>query len=190
MQSTAKAPLALPSLTVGSASLIVSYLEAIGVDHVFGVPGGAIEPLYNAMAQSMQRGGLRPIVARHEAGAAFMADGYARETGKVGVCVATSGPGATNLITGVACAFDNCVTMLVISGRLGAMHMRPVFGKVAQRGALGRQQRQLRAATADAVDLQFVAGTHQVQQQLVTFGNGNRQIPGEKYWTFGGTTAH
>lgn len=131
MQSAVKAPLAatpaFPSHTVGAASLIVSYLEAIGVDHVFGVPGGAIEPLYNAMAQSMRRGGLRPVVARHEAGAAFMADGYARETGKIGVCVATSGPGATNLITGVACAYDNGVPMLVITGQPSL----PVFGKGA-----------------------------------------------------------
>lgn len=127
MQSAAEAPLAFPSLTLGAASLIVSYLEAIGIDHVFGVPGGAIEPLYNAMAISMRRGGLRPVVARHEAGAAFMADGYARETGKIGVCVATSGPGATNLITGVACAYDNGVPMLVITGQPSL----PVFGKGA-----------------------------------------------------------
>ncbi|MGC4061720.1 MAG: thiamine pyrophosphate-binding protein [Aquabacterium sp.] len=127
MQSAAVVPLASSSATVGAASLIVSYLEAIGVDHVFGVPGGAIEPLYNAMAVSMRRGGLRPIVARHEAGAAFMADGYARETGKIGVCIATSGPGATNLITGVACAYDNNVPMLVITGQPSL----PVFGKGA-----------------------------------------------------------
>ncbi len=116
-----------PAAQVSVASLIVSYLEALGVEHVFGVPGGAIEPLYNAMAVSMRRGGLRPVVARHEAGAAFMADGYARETGKIGVCCATSGPGATNLITGVACAYDNGVPMLVITGQPSL----PVFGKGA-----------------------------------------------------------
>jgi len=127
VKSAAVVPLATPPVTVGAASLIVSYLEAIGVDVVFGVPGGAIEPLYNAMAVSMRRGGLRPVVARHEAGAAFMADGYARETGKIGVCVATSGPGATNLITGVACAYDNKVPMLVITGQPSL----PVFGKGA-----------------------------------------------------------
>jgi acetolactate synthase-1/2/3 large subunit len=100
-----------------SADLIVSTLEQIGVERVFGVPGGAIEPLYNALARSGRRGGPRAVVARHEAGAAFMADGYARETGKVGVCIATSGPGATNLITGVACAYDNRIPMLVITGQ-------------------------------------------------------------------------
>lgn len=100
-----------------AADLLVAYLEQIDVEFVFGVPGGAIEPLYNALARSAQRGGLRPIVARHETGAAFMADGYARETGRIGVCCATSGPGATNLITGVACAYENGIPMLVITGQ-------------------------------------------------------------------------
>ncbi len=102
---------------VEAADLIVSYLERIGVQSVFGVPGGAIEPVYNALARSGRRGGPRAVVARHEAGAAFMADGYARETGKLGVCIATAGPGATNLITGVACAYANGVPMLVITGQ-------------------------------------------------------------------------
>lgn len=102
---------------VEAADLVVAYLEQLGIEYVFGVPGGAIEPLYNALARSARRGGPRPIVARHEAGAAFMADGYARETGRIGVCCATSGPGATNLITGVACAKDNGIPMLVITGQ-------------------------------------------------------------------------
>lgn len=113
--------------TMEVADLLVAYLEQIGVEYVFGVPGGAIEPLFNAMARSQRRGGLRPIVARHEAGAAFMADGYARETGRLGVCCATSGPGSTNLITGVACAHDNNVPLLAISG-LPAL---PSFGRGA-----------------------------------------------------------
>jgi acetolactate synthase-1/2/3 large subunit len=99
------------------AELIVGYLEDIGIEYVFGLPGGAIEPLYNALARSARRGGPRAIVARHESGAAFMADGYARETGKFGVCIATSGPGATNLITGVACAYDNEIPLLVVTGQ-------------------------------------------------------------------------
>lgn len=106
----------LPPRPFAMADLLVAYLEQIGVEYVFGVPGGAIEPLFNAMARSGRRGGLRPIVARHEAGAAFMADGYARETGRLGVCCATSGPGSTNMITGVACAHDNNIPMLAISG--------------------------------------------------------------------------
>ncbi|MDF3035359.1 MAG: Acetolactate synthase, partial [Paucimonas sp.] len=109
------------------ADLLIAYLEQMGVEYIFGVPGGAIEPIYNSLARSQRRGKLRPIVARHEAGAAFMADGYARETGKLGVCVATSGPGATNLITGVATAYDNGVPMLVITGQPPL----PAFGKRA-----------------------------------------------------------
>jgi len=124
-------PAIVAALTV--ADLLVAYLEQIGVEYVFGVPGGAIEPLFNAMARSQRRGGLRPIVARHEAGAAFMADGYARETGRLGVCCATSGPGATNLITGVACAHDNNVPLLAISG-LPAL---PSFGRGALQESSG-----------------------------------------------------
>jgi acetolactate synthase-1/2/3 large subunit len=100
-----------------AADLLVDALAALGVEYVFGVPGGAIEPLYNALARSARRGGPQAIVARNEQGAAYMADGYARETGRLGVCIATSGPGATNLITGVACAYDNNVPMLVITGQ-------------------------------------------------------------------------
>jgi acetolactate synthase-1/2/3 large subunit len=114
-----------PESPIDIADLLVAYLEQIGIEYVFGVPGGAIEPLYNALARSSRRGGIRHILARHEAGAAFMADGYARETGKIGVCCATSGPGATNLITGVACAYDNGIPMLVITGQPAL----PAFGK-------------------------------------------------------------
>ncbi len=120
-------PDAGPELAPQVADLIVAYLEQIGVDIVFGVPGGAIEPLYNALARSGRRGGPRPMVARHESGAAFMADGYSRETGRIGVCCGTSGPGATNLITGVACAYENSVPMLVITGQPSL----PSFGKRA-----------------------------------------------------------
>jgi acetolactate synthase-1/2/3 large subunit len=115
----------VPAQIVEVADLLVAYLEQMGVEYVFGIPGGAIEPLYNALARSARRGGIRHMLARHESGAAFMADGYARETGKIGVCCATSGPGATNLITGVACAYGNNIPMLVITGQ-PAM---PSFGK-------------------------------------------------------------
>ncbi|QNM98244.1 thiamine pyrophosphate-binding protein [Chitinimonas koreensis] len=112
---------------VDVAEMMVRYLESIGIEYVFGIPGGAVEPLYNALARSERRGGLRHILARHETGAAYMADGYARETGKIGVCLATSGPGATNLITGIACAFDNGVPILAITGQPSL----PSFGKRA-----------------------------------------------------------
>ncbi|MET0595338.1 MAG: thiamine pyrophosphate-binding protein [Polyangiaceae bacterium] len=110
-----------------AADWIVACLERAGVEYVFGVPGGAVEPIYNALARSSRRGGPRPVVARHESGAAFMADGYARETGKLGVCLATSGPGATNLITGVACAYENSVPLLALTGQPAL----PNFGKRA-----------------------------------------------------------
>ncbi len=107
--------------------LIAAYLQQLGVDYVFGVPGGAIEPLYNALARSDRAGGPRPIVSRHETGAAFMADGYNRQTGKLGVCCATTGPGATNLITGVSSAYENYVPMLVITAQTALSH----FGRGA-----------------------------------------------------------
>ena len=97
--------------------LLLSYLEQLGVEYVFGIPGGAIEPFYNALARSQRRGGPRAITSRHEAGAAFMADGYWRNSGKLGVCCATTGPGATNLITGAASAYENNVPMLIITAQ-------------------------------------------------------------------------
>ncbi|NTS76645.1 thiamine pyrophosphate-binding protein [Catenovulum sp. SM1970] len=109
------------------ADLILEYLHQLGVEYVFGVPGGAIEPLYNALARSERRGGIKAITARHECGAAFMADGYYRETGKLGVVCSTTGPGATNLITGVANAYVDKIPMLVITAQTAL----PKFGKRA-----------------------------------------------------------
>lgn len=99
------------------ADLIVAYLKQIGVEYVFGIPGDTTGPLYDALVRSRHRGGPKAVIACHEAGATFMADGYARETGKLGVCCASSGPGTTNLITGVACAHENGVPMLVLTGQ-------------------------------------------------------------------------
>lgn len=107
------------------ADLLVGYLEQLGVEYVFGVPGGHIEPLYNALARSQRRGGVQHILARHESGAAYMADGYARETGRLGVCCSTAGPGATNLLTGVACAYENHIPLLVVTGQSAL----PTFGR-------------------------------------------------------------
>ncbi|SFU59216.1 thiamine pyrophosphate-binding protein [Pseudoduganella namucuonensis] len=124
-QPRATAPMP-PEHEMDMADLLVAYLEQMGVEYVFGVPGGAIEPLYNAIARNQRKGGnLSHILARHEAGAAFMADGYARETGKIGVCISTSGPGATNMLTAVATAYSNDVPMLVITGQPAL----PSFGK-------------------------------------------------------------
>ncbi len=104
-----------PMLDCGD--VILRYLERLGVAYVFGVPGGSIEPLYNALARSERQGGIRAVTARHETGAAFMADGYARETGRIGVCCATAGPGTTNLLTGVASAYADNIPMLVITAQ-------------------------------------------------------------------------
>ena len=109
------------------ADLLISYLEALGVEYVFGVPGGNIEPLYNALARSERRGTVRSMVARHETGAAFMADGYATRSGRLGVCCATTGPGTTNLVTGVASAYANLIPMLVITAQTAL----PTFGRGA-----------------------------------------------------------
>lgn len=100
-----------------AADLIVRYLEQLEIDYVFGIPGGAIEPLFNALARSERRGTVRPVVARHESGAGFMGDGYHHETGKLAVVCSTSGPGATNLVTSVASAYEERVPMLVITAQ-------------------------------------------------------------------------
>jgi acetolactate synthase I/II/III large subunit len=110
------------------ADLIISYLATIGTHHIFGVPGGAIEPLYNALARAARQDPVpvRAVIARHETGAAFMADGYTRETGRLGVCCSTTGPGATNLITGVSSAYADRIPMLVITAQTAL----PNFGRL------------------------------------------------------------
>ncbi len=103
------------------ARLVVSTLEKLGVEVLFGYPGGAIMPIYDALAGSS----LRHYLCRHEQGAAFAADSYARVSGKVGVCMATSGPGATNLVTGIANAMLDSIPMVCITGNVaqGVMGM-------------------------------------------------------------------
>ncbi len=91
-------------------------LEGEGVREVFGYPGGAILPAYDALRKFP----IRHILVRHEQGAAHMADGYARATGKVGVAIATSGPGATNLVTGIATAMMDSIPMLCITGQVSS----------------------------------------------------------------------
>ena len=100
----------------GAASLIRS-LEAAGVDTVFGIPGGAILPAYDPMFDSTQ---IRHILVRHEQGAGHAAEGYALATGKVGVCMATSGPGATNLVTPIADAHMDSVPMVAVTGQVAS----------------------------------------------------------------------
>lgn len=96
------------------AQLLVSTLEQLGVEVIFGYPGGAIMPVYDALTGSS----LKHILVRHEQSAAFAADAWSRATGKVGVCLATSGPGATNLVTGIANAMMDSVPMVAITGQV------------------------------------------------------------------------
>ncbi|MCH8520878.1 acetolactate synthase 2 catalytic subunit [Glycocaulis sp.] len=98
------------------AQLVVEALEREGVTDVFGYPGGAIMPVYDALTGSS----LNHILVRHEQGAALAADAWARITGRPGVCMATSGPGATNLVTGLANAFMDCVPMVAITGQVAS----------------------------------------------------------------------
>ena len=98
----------------GAASLIKS-LEHAGVDTVFGIPGGAILPAYDPLMDSKQ---VRHVLVRHEQGAGHAAEGYAQTSGKVGVCMATSGPGATNLVTPIADAYMDSVPIVAITGQV------------------------------------------------------------------------
>ncbi len=106
------------------AQILCESLIREGVEVIFGFPGGAILPFYDTLSQYPQ---LRHILVRHEQGAAHAADGYARATGKVGVCVSTSGPGATNLVTGIANAYLDSSPVIAITGQVA----RPFIGKDA-----------------------------------------------------------
>ena len=106
------------------AQILCESLVREGVEVIFGFPGGAVLPLYDTLPQYPQ---LRHILVRHEQGAAHAADGYARVTGKVGVCLATSGPGAANLVTGIANACLDSVPIVAITGQVA----RPFIGKDA-----------------------------------------------------------
>jgi acetolactate synthase-1/2/3 large subunit len=96
------------------ATILLEALEKEGVDLIFGYPGGVLLPLYDALLDSP----VRHILARHEQGVVHAADGYARVTGKVGVCLATSGPGATNLVTGIANAYMDSIPLVVLTGQV------------------------------------------------------------------------
>ena len=113
--TTAAAP--EPVRQTGAYALIDSLVRH-GVDRIFGYPGGAILPIYDELYRAEERGDLKHILVRHEQSAAHAADGYARATGKVGVCFATSGPGATNLVTGIATAHMDSIPMVAITGQV------------------------------------------------------------------------
>ncbi len=113
----------MPSMK--GAEALLKALAGEGVDTIFGISGGAVIPIHDALYDNPY--GIRHILTRHEQGAAHMADGYARATGKVGVCMATSGPGATNLVTGIATANMDSVPIVAITGQV----KRPAIGKDA-----------------------------------------------------------
>src|ERR671923_1728093 len=106
----------------GARSLVRS-LEAAGTEVIFGIPGGAILPAYDPLIESS----ARHVLMRHEQGAGHAAEGYAQVTGRPGVCMATSGPGATNLVTPLADAFMDSVPLVAITGQVP----RPVIGNDA-----------------------------------------------------------
>ncbi|MBV9592323.1 MAG: acetolactate synthase large subunit [Actinobacteria bacterium] len=109
-----------PQSVTGAKSLVRS-LEEVGADVVFGIPGGAILPAYDPLYDSTR---VRHVLVRHEQGAGHAAEGYAQASGKVGVCMATSGPGATNLVTPIADAYMDSVPIVAITGQVG----RPFIG--------------------------------------------------------------
>ncbi|MBA2553674.1 MAG: acetolactate synthase large subunit, partial [Geodermatophilaceae bacterium] len=103
------------SLTVTGAQSLVRSLESVGAEVIFGIPGGAILPAYDPLYDSTA---VRHILVRHEQGAGHAAAGYAQATGRVGVCLATSGPGATNLVTAIADAHMDSVPVVAITGQV------------------------------------------------------------------------
>lgn len=111
------------------AEVIIKCLEKHGVEYLFGIPGGALTPVNEALYKSK----IKAIVTKHEEGAAFMADGYARVSGKVGVCCSTAGPGATNLTTGIASSFADSIPLLALTGQVATT----VFGKGAVQEFVG-----------------------------------------------------
>ncbi len=117
----------VPSQRQTGAFILIDSLKRHGVKHIFGYPGGAILPIYDELYRFEAAGDIEHILVRHEQGASHAADGYARATGKVGVCFATSGPGATNLVTGIANAHLDSIPMVIITGQVG----RPMIGSDA-----------------------------------------------------------
>ncbi len=115
---------------ISVSRFIVRYLERLGVEYVFGIPGAHILPVFDSLYDS----GIRPVLAKHEQGASFMAGGYARQSGKVGVCIATAGPGATNLVTGLANASVDRLPVLALTGETPTYS----FGKGALQESSGQ----------------------------------------------------
>lgn len=111
-------------MKIKAADLLIKYLEQEGVEYVFEVPGSSLKFINDALSDSKK---ITPILAKHEEGAAFMACGYARVSGKLGVCMGTTGPGSTNMMTGVASAYSDSTPILVLTGQVSTS----TFGKGA-----------------------------------------------------------
>ena len=109
-------------MNLTGSEIVIECLKEQGVDTVFGYPGGTILNIYDAL---YKHGEIRHILTSHEQGASHAADGYARATGKVGVCMATSGPGATNLVTGIATAYMDSIPVVAITANVGT----PLLGR-------------------------------------------------------------
>ena len=107
----------MSSEMINGARVVLECLHRLGVEDIFGYPGGAVIPIYDEIYKFDK---IKHYFARHEQGAAHEADGYARVSGKVGVCLATSGPGATNLVTGIMTAHMDSVPVLAITGQVGS----------------------------------------------------------------------
>mgnify|MGYP000710603119 CR=1 FL=1 len=105
---------------MSGAAMVVEALKDVGVTHLFGYPGGAVLDIYDAL---FAQDDVKHVLVRHEQAAAHMADGYARSTGKTGAVLVTSGPGATNTITGIATAYMDSIPMVVLSGQVPSMHI-------------------------------------------------------------------
>jgi acetolactate synthase I/II/III large subunit len=117
-------------MNIKVSEFIVKYLEKLGTKYIFGIPGAHILPVYDALYDSK----IEPILTKHEQGASFMAGGYARLSGKIGVCIATAGPGATNLVTGLANAYMDRLPVLAITGETPTYS----FGKGALQESSGK----------------------------------------------------
>ncbi len=112
-----------PKKTINGAEALIKCLENFGVEYIWGLPGGSAIPIFDALVGSK----IKLILTRHEQGATHMADGYARVTGKPGVVLVTSGPGATNTVTGILTAMMDSVPMIVLTGQV----ISPMLGKDA-----------------------------------------------------------
>src|SRR5437660_9485571 len=137
-KTTAKTKAAAPERgpVMDGASILVASLEREGVETILAYPGGASMHMHQALTRSKK---IRTYLPRHEQGGVFAAEGYARATGRAGVCMATSGPGATNLVTGIADAFLDSVPLVAITGQVpqhmigkGAFQETDVFSVTAQ----------------------------------------------------------